>query len=785
MVDLFKSPDFILFDGAMGTILQSNGLQPGEMPELLNLGVPELITAVHRAYVDAGCDVVTANTFQANRLKLPPDVTVSEVITAAVAAAKAAKPSYVALDVGPLGQLLAPAGTLSFGDAYELFKEQMVAGAAAGADMILIETISDLYEAKAAVLAAKENTDLPVICTLTFQADGRTFLGTDAAAAAVTLSALGVDALGANCSVGPLELMPVVRELLRYSRVPVLVQANAGLPEIVRGQALYTVSPEAYADAARKMAAEGVAMLGGCCGTDPDYIHAMKAALTGMKRVRPTRIDAPMIASATGALDLSRRTTVIGERINPTGKRRLQAALRAGDYDYLVREAIAQQDAGADALDVNCGLPELDEPAVLAEAVRRIQAVSTLPLVLDSANPAALEAAARAVNGVPILNSVSGKRAVCDAVFPIARKYGALVIGLTLDEVGIPDTAEGRLIVARKMAHAAERHGLPRENLIVDCLTLTASAQQAQVMETISAISMVRRELGLLTVLGVSNVSFGLPQRDALNQAFLLAALGAGLNMAILNPLSAHYREAVRAFRVLSGEDAGAQAYVASAVDAPAEIPAQAARDLAQVVGQGIPGEAAAAVLKCLEAESPMDVINQHLVPALSAAGERFERGELFLPQLIQCAQAAQAAFAVVERRMLAQGAAREPLGRVLIATVQGDIHDIGKNIVRMLLLASGYEVIDLGKDVPIEQVVKVAVAQKIKLIGLSALMTTTVQAMKDTIAALRAAGEFTVFVGGAVLTEAYADYVGADHYAKDAIVSVKICSGFFAGTGK
>ncbi len=785
-MDLFERTRFVLFDGAMGTMLQACGLLPGELPELFNLSAPDRITAIHRAYVEAGSDVVTTNTFQANRQKLPQDASVSAVIEAGVACAKAANPRYVALDVGPLGPLLAPAGTMSFDDAYERFREQMVAGEAAGADLILIETMSDLYEAKAAVLAAKENTRLPVVCTMTFQEGGRTFLGTDATAAAVTLSALGVDALGANCSMGPDELLPVVRDLLKYSRVPVLVQANAGLPELRSGHAHYTISPEVYAQTAVRMALEGVTLLGGCCGTNPDYIRAVKAALANAQPAQPPRPGAPMIASCTHALDLSRHTTVIGERINPTGKKKLQAALRAGDFDELVREAIAQQDAGADALDVNCGLPELDEPKVLAEAVRRIQAVSTLPLVIDSANPSALEAAARAVNGVPIINSVSGKRAVMDAIFPIAKKYGALVIGLTLDDEGIPETWQGRLAIAKTMADEAERHGLPRENLIVDCLTLTASAQQAQVMETVRAISRVRHELSLLTVLGVSNVSFGLPGRDALNRAFLLAALGAGLNAAILNPLSASYQEAVRAYRVLSGEDAGAAAYVAAAQDAPKDAAApQAALALGQVVRQGMPGEAVAAALRLLQTQSPLEVINAHLVPALSEAGERFERGELFLPQLMQCAQAAQQAFEVIERRMLMQGMAREPLGRILIATVQGDIHDIGKNIVRMLLQANGYEVIDLGKDVPIGQVVRAAKQQNIRLVGLSALMTTTVQAMKDTIFALREADiPCSVFVGGAVLTEDYAAYVGADHYARDAVASVRIANAFFENKG-
>ncbi|MCL2495900.1 MAG: homocysteine S-methyltransferase family protein, partial [Clostridiales bacterium] len=556
--------EIIIFDGAMGTMLQQLGLKSGSPPELINLTNPDNVTEIHARYVAAGAQVVTTNTFGANALKLhPANLSPEEVITAAVNCAKKSGADFVALDIGPLGQLLEPMGTIRFEYAYDLFREQVIAGAKAGADLIIIETMSDLYEAKAAVLAAKENCSLPVICTMTFEQDGRTFLGCDAATAAITLGGLGVDALGANCSLGPAALRPVVDTLLRYSRTPVILQPNAGLPDICNGVAVYDATPEQFAADMAEMVRAGVSIAGGCCGTLPEFIAALRKELNGFS-VQPANIR-PYTACTGGAeaVFFDGRTTVIGERLNPTGKKRLQEALRTGDMNYLVGEAIAQAEAGSDLLDLNAGLPELDEPAVLARAVKEIQAVCRLPLQIDSTDPAAIEAAARVYNGKPVINSVNGKQAVMDKIFPIAKKYGALLICLTLDEEGIPPTAESRLAVAKKIRDEAAKYGIGPQELIVDCLTLTASAQQEQVAETLKAVEMINRELGMHTVLGVSNVSFGLPHREALNAAFLAAALGAGLSAAIINPLAEKYRETIDAYRVISGEDKNAAHYMA------------------------------------------------------------------------------------------------------------------------------------------------------------------------------------------------------------------------------
>ncbi len=782
---LGKTPLF--FDGAMGTMLQRCGLAaPGAAPELLCLTDPAAITKIHALYVQAGSQVVSSNTFGANALKLEGSGhTPGEIIAAAVACAKKSGAPFVALDIGPLGRLLEPMGDLRFEQAYDLFREQITAGAAAGADLILIETMSDLYEVKAAVLAAKENCGLPVFCSMSFEADGRTFVGCDAVTAAVTLSGLGVDALGANCSVGPDLLRPVVDKLLRYSRVPVLVQPNAGLPQMHGGDAFYDMTPEAFAADVAEMVRAGVACVGGCCGTTPDFIKALRGAIRDIPLPRRELPVYTACTGGTGTVFFDNRTVVIGERLNPTGKKRLQEALRAGDMSYLAGEAVAQAEAGSDILDLNVGLPELDEAAMLARAAREVQAVCALPLQLDSASPAALEAAARICNGKPLLNSANGKQAVMDAVFPIAKKYGALIVCLTLDENGIPAAAEERVAIARRMRDEAAKHGIAPQELIIDCLTLTASAQQEQVRETLRAVAMVRNELGLHTVLGVSNVSFGLPRREALNAVFLGAALGTGLSAAILNPLSEAYRETVDAFRVLSGEDAGAARYTAryAAQKEVGRAPSAVAEaSLSDLVRQGLPDETAKAVIRLLEATPPMEIVDGHLIPALSLVGERFERGELFLPQLMQAAQAAQSGFSVLRERLRHSGGEQPGgKGKILLATVRGDVHDIGKNIVRLLLENYGFDVVDLGKDVPPQLVVETLRAQNIRLAGLSALMTTTIPSMKETIDAVRAAGlKCDFIVGGAVLSARYAEFVGAEYYAKDAMESVAIAQRFF-----
>ncbi len=783
--------EFTLFDGAMGTMLLAHGLRAGELPERLNLTHPDVIRSIHAEYLAAGADVITANTFGANARKLSEggeDLSVDAVVPAAVRLAREAGAKRVALDIGPSGALLEPLGTLSFDDAYALFAEVVRAGATAGVDLILIETMSDLLEAKAALLAAKENSTLPVCVTMTFSADGRTFLGTDPKTAAVTLSALGADAIGLNCSLGPREAAPLVREMLEYATVPVMIQPNAGLPRIVdcgcgEQHTVYDVTPEEFVAACAPLAADGVTVFGGCCGTSPDFIAGLRRMLDATAPAPRTPIRRTVFTGTGKTVELcGHDVAVIGERINPTGKKRLKEALRNRDDAYVVSEAISQEEAGADVLDVNAGLPELDEPAVLCRLVRAIQAVSPLPLQIDSADPAAVEAAVRRYCGKPIINSVNGKAESLAAILPIAKHYGAAVVGLTLDENGIPDTAEERLAIARRILDAALALGIPREDVLIDCLTLTASTNQAIVGETLRAVSLVKRELGLHTVLGVSNVSFGLPAREVLNANFLAAAFGAGLDMPILNPLAPAYRAAVAAWRVFSGQDTGAVGYIAAAPelaaapraqDAPTAAPEQAAEGLAGYILTGRKKEAEEAVSSMLTTLDPMTVINAHLIPALDEVGRQFEAGKLFLPQLIASADAAKAGFRVIRA---ASEAAAQTRGKIVLATVKGDIHDIGKNIVRMLLENYGYAVIDLGRDVEPAAVVDAVRTHNAMLVGLSALMTTTVKSMQNTVTAIREAGlPCKIMVGGAVLTPEYAAMVGADFYARDAAEAAKI----------
>ncbi len=772
--------DFLIFDGAMGTMLQRSGLAPGELPEQFNLTAPKTVSAIHRAYVEAGCDVVSTNTFGANALKFGDQV--EAIVEAGVRLARAASPRYVALDLGPTGALLQPIGSLSFEEAYALFARQVEAGAKAGADLVLIETMSDLVEIRAAILAAREHSSLPVFATMTFAQDGRTFLGTDPETAAITLQALGVSALGVNCSLGPKELLPIVRRMAAVTHIPLLVQANAGLPRMEDGRTVYDVTPEAFAACAVEMAKMGVSLFGGCCGTTPDHIRALRAALSPMRPVRRAVPDVCAVTSGQRTVFLTRGPVVIGERINPTGKRRLKEALRSGDDEYVLKEALAQQDAGADLLDVNAGLPDIDEPAVLSRLVRAIQAVSPLPLQIDSADPAAIEAAVRVYNGKPIINSVNGKEESLRAILPIARRYGAAVVGLTLDESGIPDTAEGRFAIAERILRRALALGIPRSDVFIDCLTLTASTHQAQVMETVRALRMVRERLGLRTVLGVSNVSFGLPARESLNAAFLAAALGAGLDLPILNPLSASM-QTVLAYRVLCGQDVGAARFIersADAAQAPSS-PAQAeSADLRALILNGRKGQIVDALRALPAAETPLSIINERFIPALDEVGARFERGEIFLPQLMASAEAVKAGFDYL--RGLERAPQEAEKGPILLATVKDDIHDIGKNIVRMLLENYGYRVIDLGRDVPPEEIVETVLRERVRLVGLSALMTTTVKSMQRTITALREAGaDCCVMVGGAVLTPEYAKMVGADYYARDAAEAARIAGAFFS----
>ena len=782
---LLKNQDYILLDGAMGTMLQGKGMPPGVLPETLNLSRPDWLVEIHRRYIDAGARVVYANTFGANPYKAHGcGHSPRELIGAGVALAKkaAGEDALVALDIGPLGQLLEPTGTLSFQDAYDAFALQVRAGAEAGAGLIAIETMTDLAEARAALLAAKENSSLPVLCTMTFEGNGRTFTGCSVAAMALTLTGLGADAIGINCSLGPRELVPLAEELRRWTALPLVMKPNAGLPE--PGTDRYDIGPEEFAAAMAELAGLGVQLLGGCCGTGPDYIAALKKALEAVPFRRERPAVPPAVCSASRVVTLD-RVRVIGERINPTGKMRFKEALKNHDLDYVLAQGLEQAAAGADILDVNVGLPEVDEKETMVTVVRALQGVVELPLQLDSSSPAVLEAALRVCHGKAIVNSVNGDRETLEAVLPLVKKYGAAVVGLTLDHRGIPATAGERLAIARTILEAALSYGIPREDVCIDCLTLTVSAQQDAALETLRAVRMVRQELGCPTVLGVSNISFGLPGREMVNPAFLTLALGAGLTLPILNPNAAAMMGAVRAGDILAGADRDARAFVAAygKTTAPSPAAAPAGVELDYAVEHGLKAEAAALTRGLLETTAPMDIVDRKLIPPLDRAGMAFEKGDIFLPQLIQCAGAAQAAFEVIKARLAAESQGTVSKGTIVLATVQGDIHDIGKNIVKILLENYGYTVLDLGKDVPPQAVVDAVRQSGAPLVGLSALMTTTLGSMEATIALLRREKlPCRVMVGGAVLTPGYARGIGADWYARDAKASVDIAREIFGG---
>ena len=913
---------YLLFDGGMGTLVQAAGLHTVHaVPDLLNLTHPEAIVAIQRQYVEAGADCITANTFNTNRLKLAnAGATVAEVYAAAAANARVAGAPLVAGDIGPTGALLEPLGTLTFDEAFDIFSEQARAAEAAGCDLIVVETMADLLEAKAAVLAAVESTTLPVFATMTFGEDGRTFLGTTPAIAATTLSALGASAVGLNCSLGPTELAPLVGELAPHDRALVMAQPNAGLPRIQDGETVFDVGPNEFAQAMEAILDAGATVIGGCCGTTPDHIAALRALIDARPLPAVASVSVPAhtpVASSATAVSASSassraawgeqsepkglsassvpnlryhpaftvtsaqqmvslpegeaRIAVIGERINPTGKKKLKAALQAGDVDYLVAEAAAQQRAGADILDVNVGVPGLDEPALLSQVTRALQATVPLPLQLDSSDPAAIEAAARAYAGRPMVNSVNGKADNLATVLPVVARYGCTVVGLTLDENGIPPTAEERLAIAERIVAAAEAHGIPREDVAIDCLVMAAATNQDEVREILRAVALVKERLGVRTVLGVSNVSFGLPARPLVNSTFLAAAFGAGLDMPILNPLNARYRDTVATFRILNGQDTGCRAFLEayanasdpyevaagstpvggnlgrpSAADAavpreggasptPTEgipsgcpIPiteaftdaAETVSHLAECVLEGRKAPVAAATTELLETYDGLAIINDIFVPILDVVGQKYDEGTFFLPQLMASAEAVKAGFDLIRDRARAVGASAaeatpvggdlgRPLGSsavtprkggaspapteggahvpadadraIIVATVQGDVHDIGKNIVKMLLENYGFTVIDLGRDVAPEAIVAAARDTGARLIGLSALMTTTVGAMERTIALVHEQlPGVAVMVGGAVITQEFADQIGADFYAKDAAASTRVASAFF-----
>jgi len=783
-LEIFKADKHILFDGAMGSMMQQSGiLKPGMIPETLNITAPDEIIKIHKAYVQSGCQVISTNTFGANAYKLSDcGYSVSEIITAGVCNAKKANPEYVALDIGPIGQMLVPMGTLTFEEAYDMFVEQVRAGVKAGAEFVLFETFSDLVELKAAVLAAKEVCDLPIVASMTYAADGRTFVGVDPICAAATLSALDVSAVGINCSLAPSELLEVAKKTVAYSSVPVLVQANAGLPCECDGETHYNVDCKEYAKGVEKLLEVGVSYVGGCCGTTPEYISELKKLLDNRTPTVPAYTPLTVACSPTHYKIFDNSITVIGERINPTGKKRLKEALREKKLDYIVGEAIDQTNNGADVLDINVGLPEIDEVAMMKEVCSAVTAVSPLPLQIDSTNPEAIEAGVRKFGGIPVINSVNGKIEEMKKIFPIVKKYGALIIGLTLDENGIPETAEERFEIAKKIVCEAEKYGIGREKILIDCLTLTASAQQEQVIATLDAIKLVKSQLGVKTVLGVSNVSFGLPNRPMFNSMFLSAAFGAGLDAPIINPMSEDVMKAVNVFKVCNNEDKAATNYISrySEVTSPV-ISASETRDLYTCITEGRTEEAASAARELLLKGEASEIAEKYFVPALNDVGEKFEKGTLFLPQLMQSAAAVKSAFEVIREYNAENNKATESRGTIILATVKGDVHDIGKNIVKMMLENYGYNVIDLGKDVSPEAIVEAVSEHKAPLVGLSALMTTTVVSIKETVDALASSGaKCKVMAGGAVLTPEYAESVGADYYAKDAQQAVRIANEIF-----
>ncbi|MDD2371051.1 MAG: homocysteine S-methyltransferase family protein [Firmicutes bacterium] len=776
----------ILFDGAMGTMLQHYGMLGGELPERYNIEKKDILEKIHLDYLMAGAQVLTTNTFGANSHKLAgTGLEVEVVIVEAVKCARSAikksgKEAYIALDIGPIGQLMEPMGTLSFDQAYDLVKEEVLAGVKAGCDLVLLETMTDIYELKAAILAIKENSDLPVLSTMTFEPNGRTLTGTNPETMVNILEGLGVDALGMNCSLGPVESKVILKDILKYASIPVMIQPNAGLPQIKDGKTVYSITEDEFVTETLAFAKEGVAIIGGCCGTTPSYIRKITSVLTGGEVVKREVVRKTKISSPVSSVTIGEDFVIIGERINPTGKKKMKEALLEDNLGYIVEEAVQQEKAGAHALDVNVGLPKIDEPKKIVEVIKLIQEISNLPLQIDSADVKALEMGCRYYNGKPLINSVNGKLESMEAVFPIAKKYGAAMIALTLDESGIPNTAEERFNIAEKIMKKAGEYGIPKENIIIDSLVLTVSAQQKEVMETVKTLALVKERLGLKTSLGVSNVSFGLPSRPLINRTFLTMAMTMGLDVAIINPMSKEMMEAISAFRVLANLDKDAEDFIGKFSEAGLadrnSDKSLSEYSLQEIIIGGLKDKSADKTREMLAVKMPLEIVNEDIMPALNIVGDGFEQGKIFLPQLIQSAETVKASFVVIKEALSASGAVEAKKGKVILATVQGDIHDIGKNIVKVLMENYGFEVYDLGKDVSPEKIIEVAKAKQVDLIGLSALMTTTVKSMEETIIKLRENGvTVPVMVGGAVLTVEYAGMIGADYYGKDAKEAVSI----------
>ena len=801
--ELFKQSNTILLDGGMGTMLQAAGLKLGARPEELNITDPALIEGIHAQYAAAGSRIVNANTFGASAHKLAGSAyTLEQIITAGIENCKRACAPYgalTALDVGPLGELLEPSGTLAFEDAVAEYARIVKAGEAAGADLIFFETYTDLYELKAALLAAKENTHLPILASMSFEAGGRTFTGCTVESFAATARGLGADAVGINCSLGPKEIFPMAKRLAEAvpGNFPVFVKPNAGLPR-ADGSG-YDITPQLFALQMKPYRELHLFAAGGCCGTTPEFIKLLNGTFAGCTPGRPAHRMPSVLCSPVDAVTVD-GITVVGERINPTGKKRFQQALREGDMNYVLEQAVSQAEAGAQILDVNVGAPGVDEPVLMEQVVKALQSVTSLPLQLDSSNVEALARGLRVYNGKPIVNSTNGEPEKLAAILPLCKKYGAAIVGLAIDEKGIQPKAADRVAIARRITEAALAAGIPREDIYIDCLTLTASAQQEDVLATVQALEACKKELGVRTVLGVSNISFGLPCRTYLNTTFLTMAMYAGLDLAIMNPSSEEMMAAVYAYNVLTNRDKQSTKYIERFADrvpastalaqaakaAPAASAAEAEHTgpyaaLMKAVEKGLKGDAAAHTRALLVEKQPLEVVDEALIPALDIVGAKYEKGTLFLPQLLQAASAAQSAFEEIKTAIAQKGEGSASKGRIVLATVKGDVHDIGKNIVRVILENYGFEVLDLGRDVPVETVVDTVREKDVHLVGLSALMTTTLKSMEETIAALHAAQlDCKIMVGGAVLTPEYAEKIGADWYAKDAKRSADIAKEFF-----
>lgn len=762
------------FDGGMGSMLN---LSAGELPEKLNINEPERVFAVHKGYAEAGADFITANTFGANSLKYD---NVPELVKAAVELAKKAG-KKVALDIGPTGKLLKPMGDLDFERAVELFSEVIEAGKD-GADVVIIETMSDSYELKAAVLAAKEHCDLPVIASMIFDENGRLLTGGDMRSACAMLEGLGADAVGINCGLGPKQMIELVKEMRENTSLPILVMPNAGLPESVDGKTVYNVSPQEFAEDMLTIAKQGVSYLGGCCGTTPEHIRAMIELCKNIPDSIPEKKTDTIVSSYSTAVTIGEKPIVIGERINPTGKKLFKEALRNNDIDYVIKEGLSQQEHGAHILDVNVGLPEIDEVKMLSDAVYNLQSVLPLPLQLDSSDPQALEQAMRIYNGKPMVNSVNGKQSSMKEIFPLVKKYGGVVVCLCLDENGIPETAQGRIDIAKKIINIAQEYGIDKKDLVVDALTMTISTNKDNAIETLKAVKYIRNELGVGTVLGVSNISFGLPKREAINTAFFTLALENGLSAGIINPLSESMMNAYYSYNALMGYDDNCAEYIESVTLSQTSVTSSSSMDLKSAIIKGMKEDAGVCAKALLKDTQPLDIINEYIIPALDVVGDGFEKNKIFLPQLLMSADSAKEAFNVIREYLVLSGQEKKSENKIVIATVEGDIHDIGKNIVKVLLSNYGFDVIDLGKDVKCEKVLEETIKNDCKLVALSALMTTTVTNMEKTIKLVHENTDAKVLVGGAVLTKSYAKMIDADYYAKDAMESVRIAKSFFGG---